>query len=91
MKRPIRKGNHVAGNIYLRDIALFLAIPGFFFLLGYYFVAGPLKIIYDFYFLPFGAYLAINSQVNLGKKIIRVSILFLLRKEVFGRLLIDMR
>nr|QFC18580.1 hypothetical protein pLM1686_00023 [Listeria monocytogenes] len=68
MKRPIRKGNHVAGNIYLRDIALFLAIPGFFFLLGYYFVAGPLKIIYDFYFLPFGAYLAINSQVNLGKK-----------------------
>lgn len=41
MKRPIRKGNHVAGNIYLRDIALFLAIPGFFFLLGYYFVAGP--------------------------------------------------
>ncbi|HDU7712213.1 TPA: hypothetical protein RF524_002804, partial [Listeria monocytogenes] len=49
MKRPIRKGNHVAGNIYLRDIALFLAIPGFFFLLGYYFVAGPLKIIYDFY------------------------------------------
>lgn len=31
MKRPIRKGNHVAGNIYLRDIALFLAIPGFFF------------------------------------------------------------
>ncbi|EIU8640632.1 hypothetical protein L6586_002897 [Listeria monocytogenes] len=68
MKRPIRKGTHVVGNVYLSDIALFLAIPGFFFLLGYYFVAGPLKIFYDIYFLPFGAYMAINSQVNLGKK-----------------------